>query len=165
MMETMVSSDPSKGTIYDPVRKRWVACSPEERVRQSLLIHMLNSLSYPKELLSIEKALHEMPHLSTVSSLPERRVDILCYGKGIHPEHQLYPLLMIECKECSTMQEQAKEQVIGYNHFVKAYFLAIAYPGKVECGYFDVKKNVYTFFDHLPPFPKLISALHHAKNH
>ena len=70
----------------------------EEQVRQHWLRWMVQRLHYPKELLVVEKEIKELPHLQG-KSVPDRRVDILCYGKDVHPEHLLCPLLMIECKE------------------------------------------------------------------
>src|SRR5690242_14822270 len=82
---------------FDEVRRAWVAATPEEGVRQRVLKKMIHALGFPKELIAVEKELKELPHLAG-RSVPERRIDVLCYGKEIHPEHSLYPLLLIECK-------------------------------------------------------------------
>jgi hypothetical protein len=113
----MGSSSLSKKLVYDEVRKLWVKASPEEIVRQQWLKAMINSLGYPRELLVVEKELKELPHLLG-AAVPDRRVDILCYGKGIQP------LLLIECK-AGALTDEALDQVVGYNHYVKADFAAI----------------------------------------
>ncbi len=121
---------------------------------------------YPKELLCVERALSELPHIShqiEAQSL-DRRLDLLCYAKGIHPTHILYPLIVIECKECFSMQSSAKEQVIGYNYFIRAPFVAIAYPGAVEWGYYDPKSREYCFRKGLPAYQVLIKAVAHGKS-
>lgn len=107
-----------------------------------------------------------MPHLalSSLDSIPDRRVDILCFGKGIHPHHLLYPLLAIECKESKTLATQAMEQVIGYNYHLKSYFVAVSYPGGVEWGYLDKVTGRYQFFPFLPSYPELIKSLSYANS-
>lgn len=161
----MESSSPNKGELYDPFRKKWVAATPEEKVRQTLLQKMTLELSYPRELLTIEKALSEMPHLQggAYSAAPLRRADVLCFAKGIHPEHSLYPLLLIECKECASLAEEAKQQVIGYNYFIKACFVAVAYPKGIQWGYYDSKLQSYSFSSSLPSYPRLMQAVAHAR--
>ncbi len=153
----MGSFDQNKQEVFDPIRKKWVALSPEEKVRQSLIAFMIEELLYPQELLCVEKSLSELPSHTKVS-VPDRRIDILCFAKNIHPEFPLYPLLLVECKESSTLAQMAKDQVIGYNHFVKAYFLAVAYPNGVEWGYFDRKEKKYIFKSGLPTYQTLIKA-------
>lgn len=111
--------------LYDRFRRRFVTATPEEMIRQKVLILMTEKLGYPKELLAVEKELSQLPHLHHRSDLPKRRADIICFGKNIHPEYALYPLLLIECKE-GKIEKEAKEQASGYNHFVNASFVAIA---------------------------------------
>lgn len=161
----MESSSQSKGEIYDPFRKKWVAATPEEKVRQALLQQMTLELSYPRELLTIEKALSEMPHLQggADAAPPLRRADLLCFAKGIHPEHPFYPLLLIECKGCASLLEEAKQQVIGYNYFIKACFVAVAYPQGSQWGYYDSKQQGYSFSSSLPSYHRLMQAVAHAR--
>ncbi len=115
----------NRGNVYDPYRKAWVAATPEEIVRQKFLHVMTTQLGFPKELLAVETQLSEVPHLKGIANLPQRRADIICFAKGIHPEHLLYPLLVVECKEGEVGME-AKSQALGYNHYVQAHFVAIA---------------------------------------
>lgn len=89
-------------------------------MRQKVL-QTLRALGYPSSLIVIEKELSGLPHLRHPFSVPKRRLDILCYGKSL--EGELIPLLLIECKKG---QEEAEAQVMGYNHFVQAAFVAIA---------------------------------------
>lgn len=150
----MGSSSPNRQLVFDEVRQSWVKATPEEQVRQRWLKVMVHQLQYPKELLVVEKEIKELPHLSTID-VPDRRVDILCYGKGIHSSWPLYPLLLIECK-AEGLTEDAVDQVIGYNHHIKAYFCAAAGPDEVRLGYFDIARKNYVFYSVLPPFKELM---------
>lgn len=146
----MVSSSQNRKLIFDEIRKSWVKATPEEEVRQQWIQRMTQQLGYPKELLVIEKALGELPHLHS-TQVPNRRLDILCYGK----ESSLFPLLLMECKE-APLTEDALNQVIGYNHFVKAAFVATANLTQVQVGFFDQAKNQYIFCHFLPSYKELI---------
>lgn len=123
-----------RDSLFDPFRKAWVVATPEEKVRQRLLQLMTAQLGYPKHLLAIEKELSLIPHLKGITDLPKRRADILCFAKEIHPDFPLYPLLLIECKE-GEVGNEAKGQVLGYNHFVQAFYVAIAGENCLEMVY------------------------------
>jgi Type I restriction enzyme R protein N terminus (HSDR_N) len=115
-------SKPSR-QIYDPIRKIWVPAGPEELVRQSLIQKMVQNLGFPAHSLAVEVDLRSLPHID--SKVPERRADIICFAQGIHPDYLLYPLLLVECKRGKASQE-ALHQLVGYNYYVKAAFVAVA---------------------------------------
>ena len=154
-----MASSSSNSQFFDEVRRAWVAATPEESVRQKVLKKMIHTLQFPKELIVVEKELKELPHLSAYDP-PQRRIDILCYGKGIHPKHLLYPLLLIECKK-DAIDAKAVEQIIGYNTHVNAYFIALANRDEERFGYLDKKTKRYIFHSGLPAFKDLISWLTH----
>ncbi len=155
----MESSTRNKERIYDRVRNSWVVATPEEIVRQTLLNKMIDELSYPKELIVVEKALSEIPMLSA-TSVPLRRIDVACFAKNIHPDHSLYPLLLIECKESKQDAMQALEQVKGYNRYIRAYFIAVAYPGGELFGF--LQQDQFSLMEFLPSYPQLIQAICHG---
>jgi hypothetical protein len=72
------------GTIFDPLRKKMVALTPEEWVRQNFIRHLIVSLKYPEGLIAVEKNL--------VINHMKKRCDILVYNKHGHP------VLLVECK-------------------------------------------------------------------
>lgn len=157
----MGSSSQNK-TLFDEVRSLHVAATPEEIVRQQLLKKMIHELGYPKELLAVEKELKEMVHLKGSSHfIPQRRADIVCFAKGIHPHHALYPLLLVECKK-EALDKLALDQLLGYNHLVGAYFMALANDRGVQCGYIDGPSKEARFSPFLPTYSQLIEAVRHA---
>lgn len=89
------------------IRKRAVANTPEERVRQALIQRMIAELGFPKGLISVEKG------------IGTRRYDVVCYTK------EMAPLLLVECK-AGALDEAAVRQAIGYNDAVKAPFICLA---------------------------------------
>jgi hypothetical protein len=131
-----------------------VKATPEEQVRQRWIRRMMGELGYPRELLVIEKGIRELPHLASLD-VPQRRLDILCYGKEIHPVHALFPLLLIECKE-GPLTKSALNQVIGYNYHVKAHFVAAVNRDEVQLGFFDGARNHPVSGSFLPSFKELM---------
>lgn len=148
-MKTTGSSKLNK--YYDRLRRQAVIAAPEETVRQKLIEVMVEQLGYPRELLVVEKSLSQLPHLFRQKGLPRRRADLLCFGKNIHKEHLLFPLLLVECKEGS-LKLNAEQQVLGYNYFVQAPYVALA---NQEGPKLIFPKKL----DYLPPFFELISQL------
>lgn len=108
-------------------------------------------LGYPKHLISIEKPLKDLA--IDVQNIPYRRVDIICFSKG-----NIKPLLMVECKALDWNQDVIY-QVIGYNQFVQASFIAIANPDKILTGWYDAKHSEYRFIERLPSYEQLLNAL------
>ena len=144
--------------LFDPIRKKRVAATPEEIVRQSLIKQLIEELGYPSELIAVEKDLKTLPHLlESQERPPKRRADLLCFGKGIHPLYPLYPLLLIECKELAC-DFRVREQVVGYNHVVKAFFVGIASRQGFELGYFDQAQQTYCFSSRLPTYAELVRS-------
>ena len=87
--------------ILDPVRRRWVALTPEEGVRQSLLADLL-ARGYPAGLLAVEKAL-DVGHAVW-------RADVVAFGRDGRP------LLVAECKAPAVPVSQATfDQLARYN--------------------------------------------------
>lgn len=114
MTKTTASS--SQNRLFDIVRKVWVADRPEERIRCGLLRQMVEELGYPPHLIAVELPLSKF---STFKKVPNRRIDIVVFTK------ELVPLLMVECK-AKGENSAAWEQVVGYNYYLGAPFLAIA---------------------------------------
>lgn len=145
--------------LFDPIRKKLVAATPEEILRQNLLKFMIDELKYPKSHLCVEKDLSALPHLKDkTAQLPIRRVDLLCFAKNIHKDFELYPLLIIECK-ATRLSKESIDQVIGYNHFVASYFIALANGKEIKTFWHDRKENKYIGVDFLPSYSQLIQAV------
>lgn len=126
------------------IRNESVAATPEEFVRQRVLSLMLQ-LGYPKGLIAVEQSLHRLPHLQS-TKVPLRRADILCFGNN----HS--PLMLVECK-AAKLTEAVFRQVAGYNHYVRANFIAIANSEEIRLGWIEGK--VYRFISHLPKYEDL----------
>jgi len=95
------------------VRRKWVALTPEEWVRQHFLNLMISHLAYPKGMMKVE---HSMTYFRNIK---RSDVTILSKKSGI--------LLLLECKAPSVkIDQKAINQVSEYNKVLKAQFIAIS---------------------------------------
>lgn len=142
------------------MRKEWVAALPEEHVRQRVLRHMCEERGFPASLIAVEKSLRQMPHIPSgeLMRMPDRRADIVCFAKGIHPDSDLYPLLIVECKAVK-LTSRVISQVSGYNYFVRACFIAIVNEFEMRTGWYDSARCEYTFVDYLPSYEELMCSI------
>lgn len=146
----------SQSRLHDSVRCTTVKKRPEETIRQALLGKLVGELSYPAPLIAVEKELATLPHLNRSRKVPQRRFDIVVFALGIHPQHELYPLLLIECK-ADKISEETAAQALSYNSLVKAPFVALAGAEEVLWGRFDAVARRFVFEKGLPSYPTLLS--------
>ena len=101
-----------KREIYDPVRRRYVASTPEETVRQAYLRYLTGILHFPSVCLSVEKKVD-------YNGLT-RRYDIV----ACRPDARA--LLLVECKaEHVTLSGDTLCQAAMYNHELQAAFVVL----------------------------------------
>lgn len=145
-------------SLFCPLRKKWVAALPEERVRQALIQRMHFELGYPMGTMALEKALNQLPHLQQTPSLPKRRADLIILSRGVHPQYSLYPLLLIECKAVP-LSEKTLRQITGYNQFVGAPFIAAVNQAQTLFGWYESEKGDFTFQEEFVPYQTLLRSI------
>jgi hypothetical protein len=120
--------------IFDEFRKRWVALTPEEWVRQNTLQYLTQIKQYPASLIAIEKEIW----LSDI----KKRFDILVYRNSL-------PWMVIECKEMNVpISEQVLRQALQYNIALKTQFLVIT--NGVDIYVFFLKEGNAEMMDAFP---------------
>jgi hypothetical protein len=143
-------------SLFCHIRKVWVKKTPEEEVRQALLQKMLCEWGYPASCIVVEKSLSELPHLAKFAKLPRRRMDIICFAAR---QSELFPLLVIECKQGSRINKSCYLQLLGYNYYVGAEFAGIAVESKLEILRRDSTSSSLRFLDIEPTYESLIATL------
>ena len=136
-----VQSIKGKDQIFDPCRKKWVALTPEEWVRQHLLQYLIQVCRYPAELIAIEKTIQ----LGALN----KRFDIVVY-------QEQSPWMILECKEANTpLSEKTIEQLLQYQQVLEATYL-IASNGHETIGA-EIKLGKLHHLHHFPNYvnPKL----------
>lgn len=107
--------------VFDIVRSRYVALTPEEWVRQHTLHHLHYELGYPLELIQVEGAI-------TLNGMT-RRCDIVVY------DSQVRPLIIVECKrETVPLTQQVLDQACRYNMVLHVPYLCLTNgPTQICC--------------------------------
>jgi len=101
-----------KSFIYDIIRRKYVALTPEEWVRQHMIHYLILNRQYPKSLLAVERGL-------SYNQLA-KRTDVCLYGNNA------LPLMLIECKASHVAISSATvQQAIVYNKTLKANYLVL----------------------------------------
>ncbi|SFP58837.1 type I restriction enzyme HsdR N-terminal domain-containing protein [Parafilimonas terrae] len=129
-----IKKEKNKHIIFDEVRRRWVALTPEEWVRQNFLQYLIQVKNYPASLISVEKIIR-------VGDL-SKRYDIVVYK-----EHT--PWLIVECKESNTPVDiKVIEQVIRYNMALAISYFVITNGNESFC--YEISRNSFRELAALP---------------
>ncbi len=99
--------------VWDIVRNKWVALTPEEFVRQHAIHFFIHDLNFPKGRIGVETEVvfHGM----------KRRADLVLYTR------EAFPLLIAEFKAPTVKIEEAVlSQTLRYNSVLKAPWLLIS---------------------------------------
>jgi hypothetical protein len=108
-----VKEQASGRLIFDPVRKQWVALTPEEWVRQHFLQYLLQVKNYPPTLMAVEKEI-DLWGL-------KKRCDIVVFNAG-----STEPKLLVECKQPSVaLDDKVIEQALRYNMHLQVSYIVI----------------------------------------
>lgn len=115
--------------VFDIVRGRYVALTPEEWVRQNVIHNLHYNLGYPLELIQVEGAI-------TLNGMT-RRCDIVVY------DAQVRPFIIVECKQENVpLTQKVLDQASRYNLVLRVpYLLLTNGPQSIICHVdFDQKK-------------------------
>lgn len=131
-----------KTTIWDPLRKKEVALTPEERVRQWCIGVMSAQMEVPLHMMMSEAGFR----------LGEKqlRADIIVFDRNARP------LMVVECKRPEVeLTREVLDQAIRYNTVLNVRYIMITNGARtVICG----KRNDggYGFIDHIPKYTEMI---------
>lgn len=107
--------------VFDIVRNRFVALTPEEWVRQNVIHYLHFELGYPLELLQVEGTI-------TLNGMT-RRCDIVVYDSEVRP------LVIVECKrETVPLTQKVIDQACRYNMVLHVPYLCLTNgPNQICC--------------------------------
>lgn len=129
--------------IYDVLRRKYVALTPEEWVRQHFVHWLLNEKGYPASLMANEVGLRLNGTL--------RRADTLVYG------HDSSPVLVVEYKAPEVAITHAVfDQIARYNMVLGAPWLAVSNGMEHYCCRYDHATGRYSFARNIPDYSLLL---------
>mgnify|MGYP002625154733 CR=1 FL=1 len=98
--------------VFDPVRRRHVALTPEEGVRQGVIRYLHDEKNYPYGLMQVEAAIS----LNDMS----RRCDIVVYTPDMKPR------MIVECKRPDVqLTQKVADQACRYNTVLHVDWLVL----------------------------------------
>mgnify|MGYP000985197324 FL=1 len=131
-----------KPFIFDDLRKKFVALTPEKWVRQHFIRFLINVKHYPASLIAIEKQL-------VINGL-KKRCDAVVYSRNAEP------LMIIEFKATTvSIAQQTFDQAAVYNSKLKVDYFIISNGLKHYCCRLDKNVLQYNFLDDIPDFDSL----------
>lgn len=137
------STDGGKQQIFDRIRHRYVALTPEEWVRQNMVAHLIESLGVPQMRISVETPI-------TFNGLT-KRCDTVVYDSA------LKPLMLVEFKAPSVeITQRVFDQMAVYNLQLQVpYLLASNGLTHIFCQV-DLQNKRYLFAPELPHYSSLL---------
>lgn len=140
--EIKVSQRGNRRHIYDFLRRRWVALTPEEWVRQHFTHYLVEHLGYPSALLSNEVELRLGDKLL--------RCDSVLYAQSLSPR------MIIEYKAPNIrIQQKTFDQIAVYNLLLKVDYLIVSNGLQHYCCHMDYERQSYSFLPDIPPYSSL----------
>ena len=140
--EIKIGEKDGKRTIFDFLRRKYVALTPEEWVRQHFTHYLTDHKGYPQGLMGNEVELH----------VGEKRLrcDTILYNK------QGQPQMIIEYK-APTVQIQQKtfDQISVYNLLLHVDYLIVSNGLEHYCCKMDYDNQKYLFLKDIPDYQNL----------
>ena len=131
-----------KKEIFDGIRKKFIALTPEEWVRQHFIAYLVTGKNVPPSLIGIEVSL-KMNRL-------QKRGDIVVYNKSGKP------CMIIECKAPEIrITQDVFEQVARYNMTLNVNYLVVTNGLEHFACLIDHEKSEYHFLKEIPDFKDL----------
>lgn len=131
-----------KRMIFDPVRNKYVALTPEEWVRQHFVHYLVSEKGFPKELIGNEITIR-LHHTF-------KRCDTVVYNRF------LAPLLIVEYKSPAvTISKAVFDQIARYNMVLQVRYLIVSNGLSHFCCKIDYETESYTFLPIIPEYKEL----------
>ena len=127
--------------IWDPLRKKEVAATPEERVRQWFIIQLRDAFGVPEHMMNSE--------VGFKFGAKSWRADILVYDRAGKP------LAVVECKRPDVaLDAHVIEQAMRYNSVLGVRYLFVT-NGKLTYLY-GLKGDTFVPLDRIPSFEEML---------
>ena len=127
-----LAGTPNRPTILDILRRKYVALTPEEWVRQHFIHFLINHKRYPATLLANEVELKV--------GQKRLRADTILYSKD------LKPLMILEYKAPHiTITQKTFDQISVYNMLLHVDYLIVSNGLQHYCCKMDYNSFIYKF--------------------
>lgn len=132
--------------VWDRLRSKFVALTPEEWVRQHFVEYLINHKGYEPQLMANEVGLKHNGRL--------RRCDTVVYDRGLRP------LVIVEYKSPDVRITQAVfDQIVRYNSVLQAPYLMVSNGVENYCCRVDVAARSVEGLTDIPRMADILSPL------
>lgn len=132
-----------KSSIFDVIRRQYVALTPEEWVRQHFVHFLITHKGFPKSLMANEVQLK----LNGMS----RRCDTVVYDRTLRPR------IIVEYKAPTVnITQQVFDQICRYNMVLQVDYLIVSNGLTHYCCKIDYNKNAYAFLKEIPEYNQIV---------
>lgn len=131
--------------VFDPVRRKFVAMTPEEEVRQCMLKLLIEQRAVPASLIAVERKI--------VFNGLAKRPDILVFDQNQSP------LLLVECKAPGiSLGEKVLNQASTYHQVLPAKFILFTNGTDFHVFKFEKERAKLVSIDFIPDFYQMAVA-------
>ncbi len=139
--KTRVNSS-GKDEIFDESRKKFVALTPEEWVRQNFIKYLKEEKNYPPMLIAIEKGIK-------VNNM-QKRFDAVVHNRSGQP------VMLIEFKSPDVkINQKVMEQISRYNLNLNVSYLLVSNGLTHYCCFIQKETGSFSFLVDIPEFDML----------
>lgn len=131
-----------KLVVFDSLRRRYVALTPEEWVRQHFVNYLVTQKSYPSSLIANEIQIN--------LNNQKRRCDSVVYNR------ELSPLVILEYKSPDVVITQAVfDQIVRYNIVLRVKYLIVSNGLHHYCCRIDYDTQSFCYLPDIPIYTDL----------
>lgn len=132
-------SDDGRLRIFDRLRRKFVALTPEEWVRQNFVAFLIDNRGFPAGLMANE--------VSLTQNGISRRCDTLVSDRNGRP------FVIVEYKAPTVaVTQNVFDQIVRYNMVFQARYLIVSNGLAHYCCSIDYATGSYTFLEEIPPY-------------
>lgn len=140
--ELRITKDGDKELIFDSLRRKYVALTQEEWVRQNFVSFLVNHKGFLAGLMNNE--------VSLVQNGIKRRCDTLVSDKFGNP------LVIVEYKAPSVViTQKVFDQIVRYNYVLRAKYLIVSNGLSHYCCKINYDAGNYAFLKEIPSYDDL----------
>ena len=139
-----IANENGHQTIFDVLRRKYVAHTPEEWVRQHFVHYLIEHKGYPQSLMANE--------IQLAIGNKKLRCDSVLYDRSLKPR------MIIEYKAPTVnITQKVFDQITIYNMLLHVDYLVVSNGIKHYCCRMDYENQKYLFLDDIPNYQEIIT--------
>ena len=139
-----IANENGHQTIFDVLRRKYVALTPEEWVRQHFVHYLIEHKGCPQALMANE--------IQLAIGNKKLRCDSVLYDRSLKPR------MIIEYKAPTVnITQKVFDQITIYNMLLHVDYLVVSNGIKHYCCRMDYENQKYLFLDDIPNYQEIIT--------